>query len=320
MQMIRVVSICIVLTVLIGSSLVSHAASTRVYNVALVDRFYPGAGMYSSKEERELDQALYGFVDLDGDKIRDPLYHGDLVQLIVQHPQIRVRPYVMSHGKPAMQQLLHNLELIRRDLFWDEPIDAVLIPWESSTLISAFDTELHRESVDQYLDILRTWAGQHESWRLTLEIILVLEDIVDYGGLVFTISGNGGARMVNTYSFAEGVITVGAEEQELSHYISNNPFVDRHSKAAYHLQRIDDSEGMPIGYDVDGDHCSDITVNWSSDIANGRNTLPKKYWKPLIGSSFAAPMALKRYLLGRNYRPACQVHALMTQRSDLALH
>lgn len=273
------------------------------YNVALVDRFYPGDDYFYTNDDKALHIALYGMLDLDRDGNKEPLYHGDIVKRILKHPYINVISYKLSPNSLPIEGLLEQLEAIRRDLFWEEPIDAVLLPWESSTLISAFGEDLKRENVDYYMEELRSWGSQDSSWKTTLEIIQVLEDIVDYGGKVFTIAGNGGKRMVNTYSFARGVTTVGASEPELTHFIANNTFVDEYAPAAYTPIRLDDYAGYAIGYDLDGDSCSDIALN---ELSGAGNKLPKSHWKPLLGSSFAAPAALKKFVLGYSSMLDCQ--------------
>jgi len=92
------------------------------------------------------------------------------------------------------------------------------------------------------------------------------------------------------------VITVGATEPELSHFISDNVFVDTYAPAAYQINRIDDAAGQPVGYDVDGDKCPDIPLNRLTAERAGE-AYPKAYWKLLKGSSFAAPAAMKAALL-----------------------
>lgn len=266
------------------------------YQVALVDKFYPGDQAFEDEEERLMQQALYGMLDIDGDRIREPLFHGDLVRILVQHPLIKILPYSLRHGANPLEELERNLALIRKDLFWGEPIDAVLLPWESSTLVSAFAEELSASSVDDYVNVVYQWGRRDEVWLRTWNIILLLEDIIEYGAKVYTISGNGGPRMVNTYSFAHGVVTVGAVERELQHYIADNVFVDLHERAAYQAERVDSVNGQPLGYDVTGDGCVDIGLELLS--TQMRDQLPKRAWKVLKGSSFAAPVALRKALLG----------------------
>lgn len=272
------------------------------YQVALVDRFYPGDGQFQSERDRQLHVALYGMMDIDQDGNKEPIYHGDVVKSILNHPDIDVIHYALRGDKPAIFELLEQLERVRRDIFWEEPISAVLLPWESSTLISSFETHISQRKTDNYLDTLRKWAGTDDVWKATLEIIQVLEDIVDYGGVVYTIAGNGGARMVNTYSFAKGVVTVGAAENDLGHFIAQNRFVDAYASAAYIPERVENDKGEVIGYDIDGDACNDVSL---ADLQLRSVDLPKRHWKPLIGSSFAAPAALKRYILGYSSRLEC---------------
>lgn len=293
----------VVLLIVISNSVIAKEFdSFGKYNVALVDRFFPGASHYASNDEMSLALALYGMTDLDQDGSRDPLFHGDIVKSILSHPDINVISYALDRNMKPIESLLEQLELIRRDLFWEEDIDVILLPWESSTLISAFDYELDESNIRSYIDTLSDWAKNDASWRLTLEIIQAIEDIIGYGGEVYTIAGNGGKRMVNTYSFAEGVVTVGASEKALSHFVADNQFVDAYAPAAYVPERIDNNRGEPLGYDVDGDACIDIDLA----LLSPTEALPKTYWKPIMGSSFAAPAALKQDLLGYSSALECE--------------
>lgn len=287
-----------------GSLSAFELSESRDFKVALVDKFYPGDEAFESAHDRDMNLALYGMLDIDGDRQREPLYHGDIVRLIVSHPKISVIPYALRPGQSQLQELLYNLEMVRRDLFWEEDIDAVLLPWESSTLIASFDKSISKSRVKKYLKEIERWGSTSDTWRLTLEIILVLEDISDRGAMVYTIAGNGGARMVNTYSFAENVVTVGASEVELKHFIADNDLVDTKAKAAYQIKRVDNATGLALGYDIDGDSCIDIPVDQLSQHGP-RAHLPRTYWKVIKGSSFAAPGALKKKLLGSNYTANC---------------
>ena len=106
--------------------------------------------------------------------------------------------------------------------------------------------------------------------------------------------------MVNTFSFAEGVITVGAHEQELKHFIADNPFVSRYARAAYRPVRL------ASGYDLDADGCADIRAT-QMDLPE---TASRVHWQQLVGSSFAAPAALKAALTGDVACPGCTDHCL----------
>ena len=104
----------------------------------------------------------------------------------------------------------------------------------------------------------------------------------------------GGPGMVNTYSFATGVITVGAVESELRRLVTDNVFVDLHDQAAYLIRLISQAPGQPIGYDVNDDQCPDIPITCISGYSPTRREYPSQSFRSIRGSSFAAPAALRR--------------------------
>ncbi len=271
------------------------------YQVVVVDRFYPGDDFYEDAGERSRQRWLYGLVDLDRDRDREPLFHGDIVSLFVNDPQINVLPYVMEQDAPPQQEILRQLKEVRKHVFWGEPIHALVLSWESSTLVSAFEKPLQQAHASEYKEVVRRWGLDQEIWRLSYEIIRLLEDIAETGVMVYTIAGNGGSGMVNTYSFADGVITVGASEKELKHFIAENAFVTVRAPAIYQPSLVRDSFGRAMGYDLDGDSCADIPVTCLTGYSPERNDYPDKSWSPLKGSSFAAPLALKQVLTGGHH-------------------
>ncbi len=270
--------------------------------VAIVDRFFPA--LSASVQEQELQRWMYGMLDLDGDQIKEPYYHGDLVRLIAAHPELSFFLYPISSDRPPLDSIALNLREIRARL-GRQPVDAVLLSWESSTLISAFEVPLHRSRAGHYLAQLEKWSETDGSWGPTLAIIRELEALADAGVTVVTIAGNGGRGMVNTFSFARGVITVGAIEPELANFVSDNALVDRREPAAYFARLLHAPAGGALGYDLDGDQCPDIPLQALSSYANARDVFPANPWPPLKGSSFAAPAALKKILLAANAAPAC---------------
>ena len=272
------------------------------YQVAVIDRFYPGDDYYADAGERSRQRWLYGLLDLDRDKDREPLFHGDIVSLFASDPQIHVLPYVMAQDAPPQQEILRQLKEVRKHVFWGEPLHALVLSWESSTLVSAFEKPLQQVHVGEYKERVRQWGLDEETWRLSYEIIRLLEDIAETGVLVYTIAGNGGSGMVNTYSFANGVTTVGASEKELNHFIAENVFVTAHARAIYQPSLIRDSLGKALGYDLDGDRCMDVPVRCLTGFTPDRDDYPEKPWSQLKGSSFAAPQALKQLLTGGNYQ------------------
>jgi len=272
--------------------------------IAIIDRFFPPLEGFASNEARSRSNLLYGLVDLDQDHEREAYYHGDLVHIIAAHPQFSFLHYPMRAGPSPMAEILANLRKmrVRQERY---PVDALILSWESSTLISAFETPLRLEHAAHYKALLRDWGKQYSVWRDTYAIILELEALVRAGVQVYTIAGNGGSRMVNTFSFAEGVITVGAREAELNRFVADNAFVDAHEQAAYFIRRVDDAAGRPLGYDVDGDGCVDIPLSRLSAANSTLQSLPQQYWQPITGSSFAAPMALRRDLLAQARWAGC---------------
>ncbi len=265
------------------------------FRVAIVDRFYPPMEGFTSDDDRRLTGWLYGQLDLDRDQIREPYFHGDLVRLVAASPGLEFFEFPLPGRRHPLEEILENLRKIRTRQS-QQPMDALVLSWESSSLVSAFDDRLDTARADHYKQIVRHWGESDPVWRATVQIIDELEQLVAQGVRVYTIAGNGGPRMINTFSFAEGVTTVGAVEQQLDHYVADNPFVDRHERAAYHIERVDDAAGVPLGYDIDGDGCVDIPVSRLSAGFLTGDRLPRSSYRPLMGSSFAAPMALRRDL------------------------
>ncbi len=294
-QRLLILTLLAVLVTLAATAPLTADSAEPPYRVAILDRFYPPAGGFTSSEERSRQNWLYSPIDLDGDQEKEPYYHGDLVQLIASTPRASFIHYPIHDNTRPMQEILSGLRKIstRMQVL---PIDILILSWESSTLISAFPPPLSRSRAPLYKEIVRGWGEQQPGWHVTWQIIEILELLVRQGVQVYTIAGNGGSGMINTFSFAEGVITVGAREPELSHFVANNIFVDRHEQAAYFLTRVDDAGGRPLGYDLDGDSCTDIPLHRLSGGGQGEQTLPKRHWPPIKGSSFAAPMAVRRLL------------------------
>ncbi|WP_257274680.1 hypothetical protein [Endozoicomonas sp. SESOKO4] len=275
-----------------------------VYRVAIVDRFFPPAEGFENDEERVLHGWLYGMMDLDDDERQEPFYHGDVVRLIASHPQITFIQYPILDGKKPMSEILVNLQNILAR-YAKQPVDAVLLSWESSTLISTFKAPLELERAGEYKEKVREMGQTDEVWKTTHQIIMALEALTAKGIQVYTIAGNGGTGMINTFSLADDVVTVGSVEPELKHFVANNPFVDTHAQAAYEVIRVDNSEGEPIGYDLNGDQCVDIPLDRLTGYTRKVTEYPKKFWRLLTGSSFAAPAALKAALFANLPLRAC---------------
>ncbi len=265
-----------------------------VYKVAIIDRFFPLSLSFDSEEEKAEKGWMYGLLDLDDDDQKEPIYHGDLIRLIAAHPGITFISYPILDGWNPMSAIRNNLKTIL-DRYPKQTLDALILSWESSTLISAFEKPLRRERAEHYKTIVKTMGERYPVWKTTHEIILMLEQLVEKGIRVYTIAGNGGRNMVNTFSFAKGVTTVGAKESELSHFVANNSFVDVYAQAAWQPVRVNDQQGRAIGYDLNGDSCVDIPL--SKLTGHGlTGELTNRPWPMLKGSSFAAPAALKQAL------------------------
>ncbi len=272
-----------------------HAEEKQpLYYIAIIDRFYPPMEGFLSEEDKIQHTGLYGLLDIDNDRQKEAFYHGDIVQLIASDPSFVFLRYPLAGQQSPMQEILNALTSIN-DRFAATPIDALILSWESSTLMSAFNEPLVREHREQYIQMIQQWGQEFPSWQETYLVIRALEQLTQQGATVYTISGNSGPRTINTLSFADGVTTVGAAEEELNYFITDNAFVDVYEQAAYHLKRVDDAAGMPVGYDITGNGCQDIPIEALS--SHSYDALPSALWPPIKGSSFAAPMALKKALL-----------------------
>ena len=276
----------------------ASASENTIYKVAVIDRFYPPVEGFSSEADKVSHRWLYGMVDIDRDDTKEPFYHGDIVRMIAAHSRVTFITYPIQDNRPPMGEIRRNLRKIKARLSCSKP-DALILSWESSTLMSIFDPPLKQSRASQYKAVIKKMGKTDPVWEDTYAIIELLEDIAAQGIAVYTISGNGGRGMINTFSFAKGVVTVGASEKELSHYIANNPFVDIYAQAAYELQRIDDREGNTLGYDINGDKCVDIPASKLSSAGLTNSSYPRKHWRTLIGSSFAAPAALREALFSK---------------------
>ncbi|MGB0712735.1 MAG: hypothetical protein ACPGUC_04165 [Gammaproteobacteria bacterium] len=298
--------------VTVGCMMLSAPSALAMYRVVLLDRFYPGDYTVPRPMEQDLLDSLYGMVDLDRDRSREPLYHGDVVEMLLAHPDIQVLRYPLPGDRTPMEGILHQLRKVMGDAR-DHHIDAVLLPWESSTLISALEPRdpleaqrpLRPRDVARYVETVRGWGRTSDVWKVTYDIIRALEALSATGMKVYTIAGNGGRGMVNTFSFADGVTTVGASERELSSFVSHNAFVDERDQAAYLFRRIDDSQGLPLGYDLDGDGCPEVGLRRLTGYSVARKDYPRESWRALKGSSFAAPRALRRFLVGTGRPEQC---------------
>jgi hypothetical protein len=78
------------------------------YRVALIDEFYPGDQVFASAEERKTARWLHGQIDLDRDWVREPYYHGDIVGMILAHPQVAIVPYTIRDYAKPKQEILTN--------------------------------------------------------------------------------------------------------------------------------------------------------------------------------------------------------------------
>jgi hypothetical protein len=260
--------------------------SRDAYRVGVIDLFYPGDDAFASEDERQEALLSHDAIDIDGDRRRDPYYHGDVVSLYVASKRIEVVAYPIREVASPKPEILGHLRHIADG---DGRPHAVILAWESSTLLSAFGEPVEAERGRAYKQVVRYWAEQSESWQLTWEIIRAMEDLVDAGVEVFTIAGNAGRGVVNTYSFAEGVHTVGAAEPDADgRWVARNAFVDSVAQGVYQVRLVRGVWGEPMGYDLNEDGVADVPV----DRVSHRRGL-REQGAILRGSSFAAPTALR---------------------------
>jgi hypothetical protein len=260
--------------------------------VAIVDVFYPGDTAFASDAARAEALVRYDAVDVDGDGERDPYYHGDLVARYVAHPTIEVLPYAVTDIVHPKRDVARELRRIARDVRVGTHFGAVVLAWESSTLASAFDRPLRIERAGFYKAQIREWGTRDPSWAETAAVIEAIEDLAAAGVAVYTIAGNGGAGMVNTYAFAAGVVTIaGAEADAEGRWIGRQVFTSAVAKSVYRVRLVRDSAGVPLGYDLDEDGTVDVPIGRTS---SGSRSLQPAPGAILKGSSFAAPTALKR--------------------------
>jgi len=265
------------------------------FRVAVVDVFGPAAGLQVGQGELVAEDAA----DIDGDGLRDPVWHGDLVSLYVRDEAIATVPFPVRSQTTVKRELLAHLRDIHRRNLAGDRFDAVMFCWESSTLISAFADTLRPADRDRYQETARRWGETSESWRLTHEIILALEQLVDDGLWVVTIAGNSGPRWVNTYTFARGVIVVGASESDPDReWAVCNPLITTRAQSRYAVKLVSETSRPVFGYDIDEDGIADIPLRVGS--SQYRNLgLPRETHRILKGTSFAAPTALKRMVASR---------------------
>jgi len=269
----------------------------RPVRVAVVDHFFPGEQAFAGERQRQQELLRFDAVDIDGDRRRDAVFHGDVVALLLGDGRCEVVPFPVADPERPKAGILGQLVRVGADLDRGEAIDAVLLCWESSTLISAFGAALAPDRKAECQRIIAGWAAYSESWRQTLAIIAALEDLAARGLTVVTIAGNGGSRMVNAYSLARGVLTVGAADPDPEgRWISDNPLIDLVASATWPVRLVCAQDRPRFGYDVDGDGLADVPLERVSSYRNGPLLPPRESPLVLRGSSFAAPAALRQLL------------------------
>jgi hypothetical protein len=267
----------------------------RPFRVAVIDMFYPGDYSFGSRRERDQQFQVRDAVDVDGDGVRDPYYHGDIVSFYVNDPAIEIVPYVVGNLTTAKEQIAHHLATIQDQIGRGEPLDAILLAWESSTLIISLDDVIRIEHAAAYKARLRKWRDENDEWRWTYEIVMRLEDIAASGVAVYTIAGNSGERMINIYTLAEGVTAVGAEEGSVdADWSCRNAFVDTLAPAIYHVRRIRGGSDQSSGYDLNEDGIPDVPLERVSSY-HGPPGMDSHADTVLWGSSYAVATAVKRH-------------------------
>jgi hypothetical protein len=265
--------------------------------IAVIDHFYPGDDAFASSEDRDFALIVYDAVDVDGDGIRDACYHGDLIRVFASGEGIEIVPYPVHGYREPKREILLQLRRLARQVRDGIRIDAAILAWESSTLISALGGSIDPARIADYKKTIESWGADSVSWHLTYRIILAIEDLASAGVDVYTIAGNSGRGAVNTYSFARGVVTVGAEEPGArGGWISHNALVTRVAKSVYRVRLIRPGGYTGSGYDLDEDGVADVPYERLSRYADWPSRPPRESHVVLRGSSFAAPTAARRVL------------------------
>jgi len=102
---------------------------------------------------------------------------------------------------------------------------------------------------------------------------------------------------VNTYSFADGVITVGAVEPGArGGWISHNALVTRVASSTFRVRLVRPGGWVGTAYDVDGDGAVDIRYERLSRYDAWLSRPPQESGVILRGSSFAASTAARSML------------------------
>jgi hypothetical protein len=166
----------------------------RPLRVAVIDVFYPGDGAFDSEADRQFQLLLHDAVDIDGDRRRDPYYHGDIVSIFLGSTGVDVVPHRIVDMRDPKHQILGHLRRILWRVRSGETMDAVLLAWESSALESSFGEIPTTDRERRYRDEVRSWSDGSDSWRQTSAIIEALGDLTRAGVEVYTIAGNAGRR------------------------------------------------------------------------------------------------------------------------------
>ncbi|MCB1182524.1 hypothetical protein KDM41_03750 [bacterium] len=263
------------------------------YRIAVIDVFGDPAGADDASQSRLV---AAGATDLDGDGVRENIFHGDLVRLYVGAPGTETVPFGVSDGPDAKRDILTRLGEIRARRRDGERLDAVVFCWESSTLISAIADTLDPADRELYQAIVQGWGRTDTGWRLTAAIIGELEALAADGVIVVTIAGNSGPRWVNTYTFARGVIVVGAAEPDADgEWATRNPLIDTWAQSRYAVRLVELPDRPGYGYDINEDGTVDIDLRRGSSWFR-RFGSPRDTRRVLQGTSFAAPTALRGLL------------------------
>jgi len=282
-------------TLIVLAPVCRAAADPVRYRIAVVDMFVAADDTASA-----LDLLAAGAPDLDGDGQPERMGHGDLVCLFLDAPGLETVPFPVHDAARAKTGILARLDEIRARRAAGERLDAVMLCWESSTRISAFgDGGLDPARRAEYRAVLRDWGREHSGWRLTAAIIDRLEALAADGVIVVTIAGNAGPRWVNTYSFAEGVIVVGAAEpDEDLVWAARNALIGMWNRSRFPVRLVSEADRPAYGYDLDGDGVADVDLRRGSSWYR-RFRAVRDSRLVLSGTSCTAPQAL-RGLLTRN--------------------
>jgi hypothetical protein len=263
----------------------------KTYRVAVIDSFLTPASDFTRSGTQDLFVEAYGY-DVDYDDIEDPYFHGDLVCLFLQDPEIEIVKIDTDRERTLFGFLKGLAEVERRVVIGGERFDAVSLSLEYKCprflLTDTFFGEILSENREEYIARIQDLAGSEGEvavyGRIMIEVIRTLERVTALGIPVYVPVGNSKPNFMNVLSLAKGTFTVGCPEDNIE--VQDTGFVVFRAPFTFDNLRVMD------GYDVDGDGIMDVP----SESLSGGGEAPGR---TLQGTSFSVPYIVKRRLLGK---------------------